>query len=102
MLHHATSTNGRFIRPYRDQLRILLLIFFHSGSFVDELLRDLTAYQCTKETASPAAKIDCEQQAQGETIPFSDLLVGVTALEPGLPLLTVNGHHSGRVPDLPP
>jgi predicted nucleic acid-binding protein len=45
-------------------------------SFVEELLRDLTVYPYTKETATLAGKIDGEQQAQGVTVPFADLLIG--------------------------
>ena len=40
-----------------------------------------------------AGKIDGEQQAQGVTIPFGDLLGGATALELGFPVLTVNLRH---------
>jgi predicted nucleic acid-binding protein len=62
-------------------------------SFIDELLRDLTVYPYTKATALLAGKIDGEQQAQGVTIPFGDLLVGATALELGFPVLTANLRH---------
>jgi predicted nucleic acid-binding protein len=47
-----------------------------------------------------AAKIDGEQQAQGITIPFGDLLVGVTALELGFSVLTVNLRHFRLIPGL--
>ena len=62
-------------------------------SFIDELLSDLTIYPYTKATSLLAGKIDGEQQAQGVTIPFGDLLVGATALELGFPVLTVNLRH---------
>jgi predicted nucleic acid-binding protein len=62
-------------------------------SFIDELLRDLTVYPYTKATALLAGKIDGEQQAQGVTVPFGDLLVGATALELGFPVLTANLRH---------
>jgi predicted nucleic acid-binding protein len=69
-------------------------------SFIDELLRDLAIYPYTKATAMLAGKIDGEQQAQGVTIPFGDLLVGVTALELGFPVLTVNLRHFRLIPGL--
>jgi predicted nucleic acid-binding protein len=69
-------------------------------SFIDELLRDLTVYPYTKVTALLAGKIHGEQQAQGVTIPFGDLLVGVTALELGFPVLTVNLRHFQLIPGL--
>jgi predicted nucleic acid-binding protein len=69
-------------------------------SFIDELLRDLTVYPYTSATALLAGKIDGEQQAQGVTIPFGDLLVGVTALELGFPVLTANLRHFRLIPGL--
>jgi predicted nucleic acid-binding protein len=69
-------------------------------SFIDELLRDLTVYPYTKATALLAGKIDGEQQAQGVTIPFGDLLVGATALELGFPVLTDNLRHFRLIPGL--
>jgi predicted nucleic acid-binding protein len=69
-------------------------------SFIDGLLRDLTVYPYTKATALLAGKIDGEQQAQGVTIPFGDLLVGATALELGFPVLTANLRHFRLIPGL--
>jgi len=69
-------------------------------SFVDELLRDLTIYPYTKATALLAAKIDGEQQSKGVTIPFADLLIGVTALELGYAVATVNLRHFRLIPGL--
>ena len=51
--------------------------------FVQELLRDVSVYPLTPQTALLAGKIDGEQQAKGITIPFPDLLIGVTALTGG-------------------
>jgi predicted nucleic acid-binding protein len=69
-------------------------------SFVDELLRDLAVYPYTRSTALLAGKIDGEQQAQGVTIPFGDLLVGVTALELGFSVVTANLRHFRLIPGL--
>ncbi len=69
-------------------------------SFIDELVRVLAVYPFTKSTALLAGKIDGVQQALGVTIPFGDLLVGVTALELGFPILTVNLRHVRLIPDL--
>jgi predicted nucleic acid-binding protein len=69
-------------------------------AFIDELLRDLTIYPYTTATALLAAKIDGEQQAKGVKIPFGDLLVGVTALELGFSVLTVNVRHFRLIPGL--
>jgi len=69
-------------------------------SFIKELLRDLTVYPYTRETALLAGKIDGEQAAQGATIPFGDLLIGATALSLNFSLLTVNLRHFRLVPGL--
>lgn len=69
-------------------------------AFIEELLRVLTVYPYTTATALLAAKIDGEQQAKGVKIPFGDLLVGVTALERGFSVLTVNVRHFQMIPGL--
>lgn len=69
-------------------------------SFIEELLRDLTVYPYTKATAMLAGKIDGEQQSQGVTVPFADLLIGATALSLGFSVLTVNLRHFRLIPGL--
>jgi predicted nucleic acid-binding protein len=68
--------------------------------YLDELLRDLTVYPYTRETAMLAGRIDGEQQARGVTIPFGDLLIGATALSLGFSVLTVNLRHFRLIPGL--
>ncbi len=46
--------------------------------FVTDLLADMEVVPYAKATALLAGKIDGEQRAQGVTIPFADLLIGVT------------------------
>lgn len=69
-------------------------------SFLDELLADLTVYPYTKQTAILAGKIDGEQQARGVSIPFPDLLIGVTAISLGFSVLTTNIRHFQLIPGL--
>ena len=69
-------------------------------SFLNELLKDLTVYPYTKETAMLAGKLDGEQQSKGVVIPFGDLLIGATALSLGYSVLTVNLRDFGRIPSL--
>src|SRR6516225_2639217 len=69
-------------------------------SFLDELLRDLTVYPYTKETAMLAGKLDGEQQSKGVVIPFVDLLIGATALSLGFSVLTANLRHFQKIPGL--
>jgi len=69
-------------------------------SFIEEVLRDVTIYPYTKETAMLAGRIDGEQQAQGIIIPFADLLIGATALAIGFSVVTVNLRHFRLIPGL--
>src|SRR5438094_985730 len=59
-------------------------------SFVQELIRAVEVFPYTKDTAMLAGKLDGEQQSRGVVIPFSDLLIGATALSNGYGVLTVN------------
>lgn len=69
-------------------------------AFLKELLRDLTVYPYTKETAMLAGKIDGEQRSKGVVIPFGDLLIGVTALSLDYSVLTANLRDFRRIPGL--
>ncbi len=82
---------------YRAQTQAVRL---RRQSFLDELLRDLTVYPYTKETAMLAGKLDGEQQSKGVVIPFGDLLIGATALSLGFSVLTENLRHFQKIPGL--
>jgi predicted nucleic acid-binding protein len=69
-------------------------------AFIRELLSVVEVYPYTRETALLAGKIDGEQQGRGITVPFSDLLIGATALEVGYSLLPVNARHFRLIPNL--
>ena len=68
--------------------------------FIGDLLADMEVVPYAKATALLAGKIDGEQRAQGVTIPFADLLIGVTALEHGYAVATVNLRHFQMIPGL--
>jgi predicted nucleic acid-binding protein len=69
-------------------------------AFILELLNDVEVHPYTKETALLAGRLDGEQQDRGVTIPFSDLLIGATALALGYSLVTVNPRHFRLIPGL--
>ena len=69
-------------------------------TFIDDLLRVVTVYPYTKTTAMVAGRLNGEQQSQGVTIPFADLLIGSTALSLSISLLTVNLRHFKLIPGL--
>jgi tRNA(fMet)-specific endonuclease VapC len=73
---------------------------FRRQSFIDELRIALTVYPYTEETALLAGRIDGEETAKGTIIPFSDLLIGATALSLGYSVLTSNARHFQLIPGL--
>ncbi len=82
---------------YRAPMREIRL---RRRSFIEELLRVLVVYPYTAEAAMLAGRIDGEQQAQGVTVPFSDLLIGATALAVGFSVVTGNLRHFRLIPGL--
>lgn len=69
-------------------------------AFVDELRAGLTVYSYTEEAAMLAGRIDGEQTAKGNIIPFTDLLIGATALSLGFSIMTINVRHYKIIPGL--
>ena len=54
----------------------------------------------TKEMGQLAARIDAQARKTGGSIPFSDLLIGITALHFGYSVGTGNQRHFKKIPDL--
>ena len=69
-------------------------------AFVEELRSGLTVYSYTEETAMLAGRIDGEQTARGNVIPFTDLLIGATALSLDFSIMTINVRHYKVIPGL--
>jgi tRNA(fMet)-specific endonuclease VapC len=53
--------------------------------YLDTVFAAVPVEPFTKAMAQLAAKIDAEARRTGQTIPFADLLIGVTALHFGMP-----------------
>ncbi len=68
--------------------------------FIQELLTGLPIHPVTIGMALRAGQIDGENQAKGVRLPLSDLLIGVTALELGYAVLTLNLRHFKMIPGL--
>ena len=68
--------------------------------FFEELLGVVPVVPYTAATADIAGRIGGEQAAVGFTIPFTDLLIGATALELGYSILTGNVRHLRMIPGL--
>jgi predicted nucleic acid-binding protein len=70
-------------------------------AFLDDLKAAVPVYSITDNTAELVGKISGESSAKGVTIPFDDLLIGVSALERGYAVATRNRRHFQRIPGLP-
>jgi tRNA(fMet)-specific endonuclease VapC len=68
--------------------------------FLDELLTGVPIQPVTVRIALRAGQIDGQSQASGTRIPFSDLLIGVSALELGFDVGTANLRHFQLIPGL--
>jgi len=68
--------------------------------FIDELIQAVPVYSITAAVGLRAGQIDGENQARGVRLPLSDLLIGVTALELGYGVATLNVRHFRLVPGL--
>jgi predicted nucleic acid-binding protein len=69
-------------------------------AFVEELLHAMVVYPITLEIAQLAGRIEGQQAAQGISIAFPDLLIGVTALHLGYSVATLNVRHFQTIPGL--
>ena len=68
--------------------------------YLDTVFAAIPVEPFTREMAQRAAKIDAEARKLGRTIPFADLLIGVTALHFGYAVGTRNLRHFQMVPNL--
>jgi tRNA(fMet)-specific endonuclease VapC len=63
------------------------------GHFFEDLFAAIPIHPLTFEIARRAARIDAESKKEGSAIPFQDLIIGVTALEFGYAVATLNVRH---------
>ncbi len=82
---------------YRAQSAV---VQHRSLAFIDRLCSDVPIYPVTIEIARKMGRIDGEQAAQGFTLSFEDLAIGVTALHLGFDVATRNISHFERIPGL--
>jgi tRNA(fMet)-specific endonuclease VapC len=71
------------------------------SAFIEELSQAIVVHPVTFEIAQLAGRIEGQQAAQGVSIAFPDLLIGVTALHFGYAVATLNLRHFRLIPDLP-
>lgn len=68
--------------------------------YLDTVFAAIPVEPFTRGMAQLAAKIDAEARRAGRTIPFPDLLIGVTALHFGYAIGTRNLRHFQMLPNL--
>jgi predicted nucleic acid-binding protein len=66
--------------------------------FIHELMAAIPVHPVSASVALRAGQIDGESAARGVTLPLSDLLIAVTALELGYRVATGNVRHFQAVP----
>ena len=69
-------------------------------TFVDRLCSDVPVHPVTVEMARAVGRIEGEQGVKGIAIPFEDLAIGVTALQLGFDVATLNVRHFQLIPSL--
>jgi predicted nucleic acid-binding protein len=69
-------------------------------AFVDRLCIDVPVYPITLEIARRIGQIEGEQASKGITLSFEDLAIGVTALQAGFDVATINAKHFELIPGL--
>ena len=69
-------------------------------AFIERLASDVPVHPVTIETARMVGRIEGQQAAQGIAIGFEDLAIGVTALQLGFDVATLNVRHFERIPGL--
>jgi predicted nucleic acid-binding protein len=68
--------------------------------YLDTVFAAIPVESFSREMAQIAAKVDAEARKTGKMIPFSDLLIGATALHYGYSVGTRNLRHFQMIPNL--
>lgn len=68
--------------------------------FVEELVSLVPVHPATAKTAWLVGQIEGQEAANGNVLPFNDLMIGVAALEQGYAVLTANLRHFRKIPGL--
>jgi tRNA(fMet)-specific endonuclease VapC len=68
--------------------------------FMKDLFQAVPVYPLTLDIGRLAARVAGEAQRKGDTIPFQDLVIGVTALQFNYAVATLNARHFQMIPGL--
>lgn len=68
--------------------------------YIEERLALVPVHPATKRTAWLVGRVEGEEAAKGNVLPFSDLMIAAAALEQGYGVLTRNVRHFEKIPGL--
>ena len=68
--------------------------------YIEELVRLIPVHPITSRTAWLVGRMEGQEAAKGNVIPFNDLMIAAAALEQSYAVLTGNVRHFQRVPGL--
>lgn len=66
--------------------------------YIQELVNLIPVHPVTRETAFLVGQIEGQEAAQGNVLPFNDLLIAAAAIEQGYAVLTENLRHFQKIP----
>lgn len=69
-------------------------------AFIEELCRDVPVHPVTLEIARAIGCVEGQQAAKGISLAFEDLAIGMTALNLGFEVATLNVRHFQMIPGL--
>jgi predicted nucleic acid-binding protein len=67
-------------------------------AYVEELVSLVPIHPAGRETAFRVGRIQGEDAAKGNVLPFNDLMIAAAALEQGYAILTENARHFEQIP----
>jgi tRNA(fMet)-specific endonuclease VapC len=68
--------------------------------FIEELVSLVPVHPVTKQTAWLVGRIDGQEAAKGNALPFNDLMIAAAAIEQSYAVLTGNVRHFQKIPGL--
>jgi len=68
--------------------------------YIEELVSLVPVHPVTERTAWLVGRIEGQEAAKGNVVPFSDLMIAPAAIEQGYAVLTINLRHFQKIPGL--
>jgi tRNA(fMet)-specific endonuclease VapC len=68
--------------------------------YIEELVRLIPVHPATNRTGWLVGRLEGQEAAKGNVLPFNDLMIAAAALEQGYAVLTRNIRHIQRIPGL--